>query len=253
MADLSFSQASIPVLLTDETNFASVKPASTAAAAADTSLVVGLSPNSSLPAGTNSIGAVTQATAANLNATVRLEDGSGNAINSVSLGGLQRLSVSAQADITHATSLGQVFSAGAHSVNAATGSSDNAILYIKNPTGSGKTLYVHKIFAGVITANRAAVFGVFVNPTSSANGTSATVNNNLAGSATATVTTAFTLPTVSATGNLLRGLAVGQNSTAVVDPVEGSIQVPPNNTLLVTANPSANATLVEISAVWQEV
>jgi hypothetical protein len=57
-----------------------MKPASTAAAAADPSLVVALSPNSPLPTGANVIGSVsqngtwsvtaTQATAANLNATV---------------------------------------------------------------------------------------------------------------------------------------------------------------------------------------
>jgi hypothetical protein len=57
-----------------------IKPASTAAVAVDSSLVVGLSPNSPLPTGSNIIGAVTQsgtwtdtvtqATAANLNALV---------------------------------------------------------------------------------------------------------------------------------------------------------------------------------------
>jgi hypothetical protein len=47
--------------VTDGTNTAAVKAASTAAAAADPSLVVGLSPNSPLPAGTNAIGEVTQA------------------------------------------------------------------------------------------------------------------------------------------------------------------------------------------------
>lgn len=44
--------------ITDGTNTAAVKAASTAAAAADPSLVVALSPNSPVPAGTNQIGAV---------------------------------------------------------------------------------------------------------------------------------------------------------------------------------------------------
>lgn len=52
--------------ITDGTNTAAVKAASTAAAAADPSLVVGLSPNSPLPAGTNTIGIVNQGTAASL-------------------------------------------------------------------------------------------------------------------------------------------------------------------------------------------
>jgi hypothetical protein len=45
--------------VTDGTNTAAVKAASTAAAASDPSLVVGLSPNSPLPAGTNGIGKLT--------------------------------------------------------------------------------------------------------------------------------------------------------------------------------------------------
>jgi hypothetical protein len=66
--------------INDGTHTASIKAASTAASATDTSLVVALSPNSSIPTGANVIGAVTQsgtwtatvtqATAANLNATM---------------------------------------------------------------------------------------------------------------------------------------------------------------------------------------
>lgn len=50
-----------PVKPTDGTNTITVKPASTAAVATDTAEVVALSPNTPLPAGTNTIGAVTQA------------------------------------------------------------------------------------------------------------------------------------------------------------------------------------------------
>lgn len=48
-----------PIKITDGTNVAAVKTASTAAAAADPSLVVALSPNSPVPAGTNLIGGAT--------------------------------------------------------------------------------------------------------------------------------------------------------------------------------------------------
>lgn len=52
------------VKLTDGTSTAVLKAASTAAAAADPSVVVALSPNSPLPAGSSTIGAVNQGTAA---------------------------------------------------------------------------------------------------------------------------------------------------------------------------------------------
>lgn len=53
-----------PVKPTDGTNAITVKAASTAAAAADTSEVVALSPNTPLPAGTNTLGKVDQGAAA---------------------------------------------------------------------------------------------------------------------------------------------------------------------------------------------
>jgi hypothetical protein len=52
--------------ITDGTNTAAVKAASTAAVATDPSLVVGFSPNSPLPTGANTIGIVNQGTAASL-------------------------------------------------------------------------------------------------------------------------------------------------------------------------------------------
>lgn len=51
-----------PIKLTDGTNVTAVKAASTAAAAADPSVVVAFSPNSPLPTGANTIGSVNQGT-----------------------------------------------------------------------------------------------------------------------------------------------------------------------------------------------
>lgn len=64
-----------PVKLTDGTNTTAVKAASTAAAAADPSAVVALSPNSPLPAGTNSIGLVTTKTPLTANAPFQVSAG----------------------------------------------------------------------------------------------------------------------------------------------------------------------------------
>lgn len=77
------------------TNMMNIVPASTAVASTNTAIAVGLSPNSPLPSGTNALGTVTavQATAANLQVTARLNDGSGNAINSTAINSKQRLDV----------------------------------------------------------------------------------------------------------------------------------------------------------------
>lgn len=61
-----------PMKITDGTNTAAVKAASTAAAATDPSLVVALSPNSPLPAGTNAIGTVKAQLQDNAGAAVTL-------------------------------------------------------------------------------------------------------------------------------------------------------------------------------------
>lgn len=69
---------------------ATVKAASTAAAAADLALVVGLSPNSPLPAGSNTIGAVTQASGPwSISATsLPLPTGAASAANQTSVQGV---------------------------------------------------------------------------------------------------------------------------------------------------------------------
>jgi hypothetical protein len=77
-----------PIKVTDGTNVATVKAASTAAAAGDTSIVVALSPNSPVPAGTNLIGSVNS----------RTQDGSGTAITSGVQGLKQALDVEMNAN-----------------------------------------------------------------------------------------------------------------------------------------------------------
>jgi len=64
--------------LTDGTNTAAVKPASTSASATDPAVVVSVSPNSPIPTGSNTIGAVLQAVA---NWTVNLTQIAGSALS----------------------------------------------------------------------------------------------------------------------------------------------------------------------------
>src|SRR4029077_19439527 len=61
LGSVAFAQStgSVRLVSSDGKTFVAIKAASTAAAAADPSLVVGLSPNTPLPAGANAIGSVT--------------------------------------------------------------------------------------------------------------------------------------------------------------------------------------------------
>ena len=82
--------------INDGTNTAAIKAASTAALATDTSLVVAMSPNSALPTGANTIGAISNTTFAatqsgtwnitNVSGTVSLPTGAATASNQTTLG-----------------------------------------------------------------------------------------------------------------------------------------------------------------------
>lgn len=184
---------------------------------------------------------------------VRVKDGAGNAIDSTLFQGQQKLAVMTTDSFAYLTSQGAVFTVVADNFNLASGATDNPAIYINNPNGSGKTLHVIVSSVGIITANRSVVFSIFENPTVAVNGTAENIANNLAGSVTASIASAFTGPTTIANGSKVRALAVAQNTTPPIDSINGLIQVPPNNSLLITGKPTANNTLSEIAVTWCEV
>lgn len=242
MADLTEAQAGQVVNIADESgNEAIVKAASTAAAATDASLVVALSPNSP------SSGAVT--TAAPTYST-----GTTQALSLDTSGNLRvNINAATSDSATESyTTQGEGFSIATGLINAASTGSDNPLLLVNNPNASGKTLYLNDIVLGISTTNRAVNFQVFATPTVTANGSAVTIVNNSIGNATASVATIFTLPSVSASGSLLRSFANGQNTLAFPYAINGAIQIPPNHKLLITGNPSANTTSVAISFSWTE-
>jgi hypothetical protein len=97
-------------------------PASTAATASQEALVVGLSPNSPLPAGTNAIGTVSSKT----------EDGSGNAITSVN----SQLSVRDVLDISSQYRAQSVTTTAAEALGAATILSNRKLLHVTPTNGT---------------------------------------------------------------------------------------------------------------------
>lgn len=166
---------------------------------------------------------------------------------------LNPLNMSNQLIHTYYTSQGQMFVTVVPAFNLATGGAENPILYFTNPSGSGKTMYIHTWVPSIETANRAAVFSVWGTPTTTANGTAAAAVNCLVGSGTGSVLSIFTTPTVSSNGSRLRTLSFPQNPTPSATPIEGTIQLQANNKLLLTGNPSGNNTVVDLYVVWYEV
>jgi len=138
------------------------------------------------------------------------------------------------------------------SLNQVSAGSANPLLLIKNPSGSGKTLYVYLIAFGVAVTNVSSKFFIFSNPTVTTDGTSQTPSNQKIGSSTTSAIEVYSLPTISANGNRIRSYQVGQNNNSIESIADFSIHLPANNTLLITGDPSSNNREAVITAVWAE-
>jgi len=188
---------------------------------------------------------VTIADAAGVNKLVVNLDGSINIAGIVS-------NIPAANTISTYTSQGKVFTLSG-AISAATSGVNNPIFLIKNPSGSGKTLYLYRVIMACSINNVSVKFGIYYNPTITTNGTAATPRNNLIGSAVTAVATASSLPSLSATGTLLSTLQTGQNSNSIDFMGDFSIQILANNNIVITADPSSNGREVSMTIVWAEV
>lgn len=138
-------------------------------------------------------------------------------------------------------------------IAAAVAGVDNPICFIRNPSGSGKVLYLYLVHAGTLIANVGFSFHITANPTATANGTIQTPTSlNIGGGAGASSMLVTTLPTITAVGSILATIDVGQNSSAIKFGDGFSIAINPNNSLLFTANPSSNNRNVDFTIQWAE-
>lgn len=131
-------------------------------------------------------------------------------------------------------------------------STDNPILLVKNPSVSGKTLVIVIRIYGCSITNVACMFRLYVDPTITSNGTALSVNPGLVGNPTASIASAFKLPTTTSFGTLYDSYIISQNS--VGSPIQENqvLQLPPGHNWLITAAPGSNSRLVDISLKWIE-
>jgi hypothetical protein len=142
----------------------------------------------------------------------------------------------------------------AFNVNMPSAGTDNPLLLVRNPTGSGKILYVYKLGFGSTVANVSAIFKVFANPTVTANGTSqAAVSLNIGGGAPVASMLSTSTPTVTAAGSEIESYEAGSNNNSGSFVEDFSIHVAANNSLLITGNPASNNRDAALTIVWVEV
>ncbi len=167
------------------------------------------------------------------------------------------LLISSRREITNYAILGNAFCISNAALTVASASTN--LIYISNPNGSGKTLYMAAALLVTAPASPNWVsFNLSINPTVTVNGTSQAILNLLAGSANTSVVSAFTGPTTSSLGSLIDVSQFGgQNSAPSVQAVTYDlipyIVIPPNNKFLLSGSAKANNTPVEIILKWFEV
>lgn len=140
--------------------------------------------------------------------------------------------------------------------NLPTNGTETVAIFLKNPSGSGKIYSLRYLTVATNgTTGQDAILRMYFNPTTSANGSAVTVSScNIGGGASAGTATPFTGPTVSANGTRFNVINVVQgNSGAPVEhELDGRFSLNPNNTILITGQPSANNLSIAVSLVWAE-
>lgn len=136
----------------------------------------------------------------------------------------------------------------------AIGTTELVALFVKNPSGSGKTLRLRKIvFGNIHTVDGSWVrLRVYSNPTTSADGTSVSINTLAIGSGNTSSATAFVTPTVSVNGSLLQDLVVYSGFSEVYD-CDNRWSLAANNTILYTVVADATSRSSNMSLVWEEI
>jgi len=221
--------------------------------------VAGVNSSSALKTDRTTVAGVAVATAAAGIQKVGVTDGSGTAITSTALDAKQGMDVNLIASPSQSgAASGQIYTT-VFEFNLPTNGTESPAVFIKNPSGSGKTLVLKLLSATCEDAtNGSGIIRMYGDPTTSVNGTAQTISStSVGGGAAASAMTAFSGPTVSANGTILFSISTGSgNVTTPGDmPVffDGIIRVAANHTLLVTGEPSTNNMNYSFTVIWQEV
>jgi len=138
-------------------------------------------------------------------------------------------------------------------ISAGLSTSDNPILLLRNPAGSGKTVKFDVFDFAPIAQSTRTIFRVWGEPTITNVGTNITANisNYFIGSANAKVALAYTSPTISSNGKLKAVHIAEVNEVSFF--IHMSLILPAGKDVLLTAKPPANNKAVVVSATWVEV
>jgi hypothetical protein len=146
-----------------------------------------------------------------------------------------------------------VFSAGIKNVNAPSSGNNNPLILFRNPSGSGKAIYIKAILINVTINGVYADFGLYASPTVTVNGTTVNGYTRTVGSGVSPVALVTTVPTVTSPGNLLGSYTNGQNCTVLNLLPNNYLKLLANQSILITADPQSNNRNFDATIVWTEI
>lgn len=130
---------------------------------------------------------------------------------------------------------------------------EEAVILIKNPSGSGLNLFLREFFVSALAPDFSTIIRIYANPTITTDGTTLAITNFRIGSVATSGMTAFTFPTVSANGTILLISSILKAITAEsLKDVGFSRVLEPNNNLLLTLENSATNRDAAITLSWKE-
>lgn len=135
------------------------------------------------------------------------------------------------------------------------GTTELPVAFLKNPSGSSRTLKLKQmVYNNSHTVSSNLRVRLYVNPTTSANGTSGTIVALDVGSGNSPSAEFYTSPTVSANGSQIYDTMVpgGSSARAGVIDFPAGFQIRANNTLLATAVSDGTGRIANITFVWEE-
>jgi hypothetical protein len=146
---------------------------------------------------------------------------------------------------------GKIFLSIIDALNLGTGSDEKDILLLRNPTSSGKILYLKSIILVTVKASGGTGLRYYRGPTVTSPGTSMTIRNKRDSTTTGAALT-YKLPTISARGNLLGSFGIP--SAAQLEQKEDfELRIVEGQDFLITIEqPSSNQTY-SLNLVWAEV
>lgn len=134
------------------------------------------------------------------------------------------------------------------------GTSENDIFLLKNPSGSGKTVRIKHICSSIV----ATVTGdghrlkLYAGPTITSDGTALTINK-FSSSQSASSMEAYYAPTISSRGTDVIGYFVGQGSSLVNTDVDLAFYLAPNENFLISLQSLNTGKSHSINVCWAEV